>query len=50
MSSKMFDKINRYYKNGLWNKTRVANMVLKNVITAEEFEEITGQEYTNDQN
>ena len=45
MSSKMFDKIDRYYKNGLWDVTRVANMVEKDVITADEFNEITGQEY-----
>lgn len=50
MSSKMFDKIDRYYKNGLWNMTRVANMVAKNVITAEEFKEITGQEYESSEN
>ncbi len=39
-----FDRIKFYYEQGLWSKKRVYNVVGK-VITAEEYEEITGQEY-----
>lgn len=41
--SKMYDKIKKYYDDGLWSKTRVRNMVLKDVITTEEYQEITGE-------
>ena len=44
MSSK-FQKVKYYYDNGLWNINRVRNAVVKNWITAEEFEEITGESY-----
>lgn len=43
--SKDFDKIKHYYDNGLWNKTRVKNMVEKGVITEDEYYQITGEEY-----
>ena len=39
-----FDKVKMYYDKGLWSKERVYNVVGK-VITAEEYEEITGQGY-----
>jgi uncharacterized XkdX family phage protein len=39
-----FDRVKMYYDKGLWSKERVYNVVGK-VITAEEYEEITGQEY-----
>ena len=39
-----FDRIKFYYDKGLWSKERVYNVVGK-VITAEEYKEITGQEY-----
>lgn len=45
--SKMFVKIKDYYDLGLWNKERVKNMVIKNVITEEEYEEIVGERYEN---
>lgn len=45
--SKMFEKIKDYYDLGLWNKERVKNMVIKNVITEEEYEEIVGESYEN---
>ncbi len=38
------DRVKMYYDKGLWSKERVYNVVGK-VITAEEYEEITGQEY-----
>jgi len=39
-----FEKIKLYYDKGLWSKERVWNVVGK-VITAEEYEEITGEPY-----
>jgi uncharacterized XkdX family phage protein len=44
MSSK-FHKVKEYYGKGLWNIQRVRNAVVKKWITAEEFEEITGESY-----
>ena len=43
--SKMYEKIKMYYDTGLWSKERVYNMVEKYVITAEEYEKITNEEY-----
>lgn len=43
--SKDFEKIKKYYDNGLWNKARVKNMALKGIITEEEYREITGEEF-----
>ena len=40
-----FEKVKIYYDNGLWDINRVRNAVIKNWITAEEFEEITGESY-----
>lgn len=40
-----FEKVKYYYDNGLWDIHRVRNAVIKNWITAEEFEEITGESY-----
>lgn len=39
----MFEKIKKYYEQGLWDESRVRKAVAKNVITAEEFKEITGK-------
>jgi len=39
-----FDSVKFYYDKGLWSKERVYNVVGK-VITAEEYEEITGEPY-----
>ena len=48
MKSKNFDKIKRYYDEGLWNINRVYNIVGKKLgITKEEFETITGVSYEN---
>ena len=49
--SKNFDKVKKYYTtfyNGkrMWDEDRVRNAVVKNMITTEEFEEITGKDYT----
>lgn len=40
-----YEKIKTYYDTGLWNKTRVKNMVVKNIITEEEYETITKEKY-----
>lgn len=42
--SKKYELVKGYYENGLWNKQRVHNAVGK-WITAEEYEEITGEVY-----
>ena len=44
MSTK-FNKVKRYYDQGLWNITMVRNAVVKGWITEEEFELITGEPY-----
>lgn len=36
----MFEKIKKWYKQGLWSEAMVRNAVLKHVITTEEAEEI----------
>ena len=43
--SKMYEKIKRYYDTGLWSEERVRNMVVKGVITEEEYASIVGKEY-----
>lgn len=41
----MKDKIAKWYKQGLWNDAMVGNAVAKGIITAEDYEEITGKVY-----
>ena len=41
----MFKKIKKWYEQGLWTKQMVAQAVEKNVITPEQYEEITGESY-----
>ena len=43
--SKHFKKVKGYFDSGLWSVERVRNAVVKNWITAEEFETITGEMY-----
>ncbi len=43
--SPKFNKVKGYYDSGLWNLTMVKNAVVKGWITAEEFEQITGEPY-----
>lgn len=45
--SKNFNKVKEYYDRGLWSKTRVYNAVGK-WITADEYKEITGEDYMTD--
>lgn len=49
--SKNFEKVKSYYNtivNGvrMWDEARVKNAAVKKWITPEEFQEITGKEYT----
>ena len=46
--SKMYEKIKEYYNTGLWSEVRVRNMVVKGIITEEEYYEITGEFYNED--
>lgn len=43
--SKNFEKVKAYYDTGRWDEYRVSEAVKKGWITAEEYEEITGQPY-----
>ena len=45
--SKMYNKIKLYYDSGLWSEVRVRNMVIKGIITEEEYKAIIGKEYKN---
>lgn len=42
-----YERIKAHYEAGLWNVQMVRNAVRKGVITAEQFEEITGIAYGN---
>lgn len=42
----MKDKIAKWFKQGLWSKTQVANAVKKGVISEEDYREITGEVYS----
>lgn len=41
----MKEKIKAWYKFGLWTKAMARNAVVKTVLTAAEYQEITGEEY-----
>ena len=43
--SKMYNKIKSYYDYGLWSEVRIRNMVIKGIITEEEYASIVGEEY-----
>lgn len=43
--SPRFEEIRQYYETGMWKKKAVRNAVKKGWITAEEYEEITGEVY-----
>lgn len=43
--SPKFEKLKEYYNFGVWNERKLRDAVIKNWITAAEFEEITGKEY-----
>lgn len=41
----MKNRIEKWYKQGLWTLDMAKNAVAKGVITADEYEEITGEVY-----
>lgn len=41
----MFEKIKKWYKQGLWTADMVKNAVDKGVLTPEQYLEITGNTY-----
>lgn len=41
----MKEKIKKWYEQGLWTTEMVRNAVVKTVLTAAEYQEITGEEY-----
>lgn len=43
--SKKFSTVKNYYDKGLWTVTAVRNAVIKEWITAEEYEIIVGEPY-----
>lgn len=43
--SEKFELVKMYYDSGLWKKKAVRNAVVREWITAEEYEEITGEVY-----
>lgn len=43
--SKKYNLVKKYYEQGLWSKRRVHDAVVKGWITADEYKEITGEEY-----
>lgn len=40
-----YEKVKKYYLMKMWDIVRVGNAVTKSWITAEEFKEITGEDY-----
>lgn len=43
-----FEKVKTYYDRGFWNIERVRNAVFKKWITEEEFKDITGEVFGDD--
>lgn len=43
--SPKYNKVKAYYDNGFWTKEMVHNAVVKGWVTAEEYEQITGEKY-----
>jgi len=44
--SKKYNRVKNYFDNNLWTVEMVKNAVVKGWITADEYEQITGEEYT----
>ncbi len=42
----MFEKVKKFYDMGLYSKEQVKMFVVKGKLTAEEYEQITGEAYT----
>ncbi len=47
--SRKYEIVKGYYDSGLWSKKRVRNAVEKGWITEEEFREITGEAFGEDE-
>lgn len=45
MHSEKFELVKSYYDSGMWGKKAVKNAVKKGWITADEYKEITGEDY-----
>lgn len=43
--SRKFEKVKTYYEKRLWTKEQVANAVKKGWIIADEYRDITGEDY-----
>ena len=43
--SPKYEQVKSFYEEGLWSKNAVKNAVKKGWITADEYEEITGEPY-----
>jgi uncharacterized XkdX family phage protein len=43
--SKQYEKVKKYYDDGMWTIARVKNAVIKGWITEDEFREITGENF-----
>lgn len=41
----MFERIKKWYKQGLWTKEMVKDAVKKGIITEEQYKEITGESF-----
>ncbi len=44
--SRKFEKVRNYYEKNLWTKEQVKNAVKKGWITADEYRDITGEDYS----
>ena len=42
------EKMKMYYENGSWSKTWLVKAVIKGKITQEQYKEITGEDYSNE--
>ena len=45
MHSKNFDKVKKFYDDGVWSESRVRDAVTRGWITEAEFKEITGKDF-----
>ncbi len=43
--SEKFEQVKKFYGLGLWNERKLRDAVLKGWITAEEYTQITGEDY-----
>lgn len=48
-SKKKIEKYKRFYENGFWTRKMVAALVYDGKLTPEEYEEITGEVFTEEE-